>query len=62
MGDVIRGADAPQGTIRGLFHELLPIRAELGAFAAQHGSIHVARANAVHANIVLAVVDRHRSR
>ena len=39
--------------------KLANVVAELSAFAAQHGRVDVARADAVDANIVLAVIDGH---
>src|SRR5215469_4452269 len=58
---ILRSADARDRTVGGFPQEGCRFLAELIAFAFQHRSIDVAGTDAIHADIVLAVVDSHGS-
>src|SRR5438477_6493556 len=59
MGDVFRSANTGQRAIGCFLHKRLSIFAELRALAMQHGCIDIAGADAVHTNLVAAMVDGH---
>src|SRR4029077_14719646 len=58
---ILRSAHASDGTVGRFAQEGYGFLAELFAFTLQHGSIDVAGADAIHADVVFAVVDGHGS-
>src|SRR5580700_892581 len=57
--DIVRSANTAQRTIRGLAQELRTIFAELLTLALQQGGIDISRANAIHADVMFAMIDCH---
>ena len=59
VSDIFGCAHSRQRAIGGFTHELLDVLAELGALAAQHRRVDIAGTDAIHTDVVLAVVDCH---
>src|SRR5271166_2227126 len=60
LRNLIRCADPPQGPVGAACEVILPLQATHAGIFRKHGSVHVARADAVDANALAPVINRHR--
>ena len=60
--NIFRRADARERSVGRFAHKSFGVLPELLALAAQHGRIDVSGADAIHADVVLAVINRHGAR